>query len=120
MVCGTPGGDYQDQWTPAMFLRHLHCGQNLQEAIDTPAFQTNHMPSSFWPRNAELGSLSLEDRFPGETVEELKARGHRVKLVDPWSLGRLSAVAREKDPSGAVQLKAAANPRFMQGYAVAR
>ena len=120
MVCGTPGGDYQDQWTPAMFLRHLHCGHNLQEAIDTPAFQTNHMPSSFWPRNADLGSLNLEERFPEATFEALKERGHKVKSVDPWSLGRLSAVAREKDPSGAIQIKAAANPRFMQGYAVAR
>ena len=120
MVCGTPGGDYQDQWTLAMFLRHLHCGQNLQEAIDTAAFQTNHMPSSFWPRNADLGSLSLESRFPESTVAALEKRGHKVKLVDPWSLGRLSAVAREKSANGPAQIKAAANPRFMQGYAVAR
>ena len=120
MVCGTPGGDYQDQWTPAMFLRHLHCGMNLQQAIDAPAFQSNHMPSSFWPRSADLGSLSLEERFPEATVKALEARGHKVKLVDPWSLGRLSAVAREKTASGAIQIKAAANPRYMQGYAVAR
>ena len=38
---------------------------------------------------------------------------------DAWSEGRLSAVAREMD--GDVQLvKAAANPRGVQGYAVAR
>ncbi len=120
MVCGTPGGDYQDQWTLAMFLRHVHAGMNLQQAIDAPSFQTNHMPSSFWPRAADLGSLSLEERFPEETIAALEKRGHRVKRVDPWSLGRVSAVAREKDASGDIQIKAAANPRFMQGYAVAR
>jgi gamma-glutamyltranspeptidase / glutathione hydrolase len=36
-------------------------------------------------------------------------------VTEPWSLGRLSATARE----GAL-LKAAANPRLMQGYAVGR
>lgn len=115
-VMGTPGGDYQDQWTTAVLLRHLHAGMNLQEAIDCPAFQTDHMPSSFWPRQVDAGSLTLEDRFPEETVEELWERGHRIALNDAWSLGRVSAVAKEPDG----QIKAAANPRFMQGYAVAR
>jgi gamma-glutamyltranspeptidase / glutathione hydrolase len=37
-------------------------------------------------------------------------------VAEPWSLGRLSAVAREADGT----LRAAANPRGMQGYAVGR
>jgi gamma-glutamyltranspeptidase / glutathione hydrolase len=36
-------------------------------------------------------------------------------VLPPWSLGRVSAVSREGD-----QLRAGANPRLMQGYAVAR
>ncbi len=115
MVCGTPGGDYQDQWTLTFFLRHLHHGMNLQEAIDAPMFQTDHMPSSFWPRAADLGSLALEDRFDGACTDELERRGHRVMEAESWSLGRLSAAKREDG-----MLKAAANPRFMQGYAVGR
>ncbi len=115
MVFGTPGGDYQDQWTPPFFLRHIHHGMNLQEAIDAPAFNTDHMPSSFFPRAADLGSLSLEARFPKATVEELKRRGHRVSEVDPWSLGRISA-ARKDGPL----LRAGANPRLQQGYAIGR
>jgi gamma-glutamyltranspeptidase/glutathione hydrolase len=38
-----------------------------------------------------------------------------VNVTPPWSLGRVSAVAREDG-----QLLAAANPRLMQGYAVCR
>jgi gamma-glutamyltranspeptidase/glutathione hydrolase len=38
-----------------------------------------------------------------------------VEVVDDWSLGRVCAAARD----GAV-LKAAANPRFMQNYAIGR
>jgi gamma-glutamyltranspeptidase/glutathione hydrolase len=115
LAFGTPGGDYQDQWSLTFFLHHLHHGMNLQEAIDCPMFHTDHMPSSFWPRTAQPASLSLEARFPEKTVRELERRGHKVTVTEPWSLGRLSAAARE----GAL-LKAAANPRFMQGYAVGR
>ena len=115
MVFGTPGGDQQDQWSLHVFLRHVHFGMNLQEAIDAPAFHTEHAPSSFYPRDARLGHLALEERFPKSTVDELARRGHEVELRDGWSLGRVSAAAKE----GPI-LKAAANPRHMQGYAIGR
>lgn len=115
MVFGTPGGDSQDQWTLTFFARHSQHGMNLQEAIDAPMFQTNHMPSSFWPREADLGSLLLEDRFSDGDVRELEKRGHKIEQKEPWSLGRLSAVSK----TGEV-LKGAANPRLMQGYAIGR
>ena len=47
LVFGTPGGDQQDQWALHVFLRHIHFGMNLQEAIDAPALHTEHAPSSF-------------------------------------------------------------------------
>jgi gamma-glutamyltranspeptidase/glutathione hydrolase len=115
LVFGTPGGDQQDQWALHVFLRHVHFGMNLQEAIDTPAFHTEHAPSSFYPRAARPGHLALEGRFPRATVEELRRRGHALELCGEWSLGRVCAAARD----GAV-LKAAANPRFMQNYAIGR
>jgi gamma-glutamyltranspeptidase/glutathione hydrolase len=115
MAFGTPGGDQQDQWALHMFLRHVHFGMNLQEAIDAPAFHSEHAPSSFYPREARLGCLALEGRFPAATVAELRRRGHEVELRDDWSLGRVSAAAKD----GPI-LKAAANPRYMQGYAIGR
>ena len=116
MAFGTPGGDYQDQWSLTFLLRHLHHGLNLQQAIDAPMFQTDHFPGSFWPRSADLGSLKVEGRLPEKTVEELERRGHRITRDTDWSLGRLSAAQRGDDGL----LRAAANPRFMQGYAVGR
>ena len=88
---------------------------NLQEAIDAASFQTDHLVDSFWPRGADLGSLFVESRFPDATIADLKDRGHRLTVTEDWSLGRLSAAAKDGD-----LLKAAANPRMMQGYAVGR
>ena len=115
MVFGTPGGDQQDQWSTLMFLHHVDHGMNLQEAIDCPAFHTDHFPSSFWPRSYQPKKVVLEDQFSEYTVTELKRRGHDVEVSDPWSEGRLTGASRD----GGV-LKAAANARGMQGYAAGR
>ncbi|MDJ0947596.1 MAG: gamma-glutamyltransferase family protein [Alphaproteobacteria bacterium] len=115
MAFGTPGGDGQDQWPIAFFLRHVHHGMNLQEAIDAPAFFNENHPNSFYPRRALPGRLSAEGRFAEETLDGLRDRGHDLEVVPDWSLGRLSAATRENGV-----LKAGANPRGMQGYAVGR
>jgi gamma-glutamyltranspeptidase/glutathione hydrolase len=113
---GTPGGDQQDQWSLTAFLNHVHFGLDLQAAIDAPSFHTNHLIGSFHPRPFEPRVVEIESRFDPAAIEELRRRGHDVHVADPWSLGRVSAVARESDGV----LKAAANPRGMQGYAVGR
>ena len=51
-----------------------------------------------------------------DVVADLRRRGHEVEVSGPWTLGRVTAVAREPDGL----LKAGANPRGMQGYAVGR
>ncbi|MFQ5567837.1 MAG: gamma-glutamyltransferase family protein, partial [Paracoccaceae bacterium] len=113
---GSPGGDQQDQWTLGMLLRHLHHGLNLQAAIDAPLFHTAHYVNSFAPRVFEPGVLLVEERFPRGAIEALRARGHLVDVQPPWVLGRLTAAGFTR--SGGV--RAAANPRFMQAYAVGR
>jgi gamma-glutamyltranspeptidase/glutathione hydrolase len=115
LAYGTPGGDQQEQWALHVLLNHVDRGLNLQEAIDAPDFHTEHLISSFFPRDVVPRSLLVEERFGDDVVEGLRARGHDVTVTPPWSLGRVSAVAREGG-----QLRAAANPRGMQGYAVAR
>jgi gamma-glutamyltranspeptidase / glutathione hydrolase len=115
LAFGTPGGDQQDQWTLGFFLNHVHFGMNLQQAIDFPAFHSRHMPSSFYPREAYPKVLDVEDRVGERAIGELRDLGHDVITAPPWSLGRISAVARR----GGV-LYAAASPRGMQAYAVGR
>ncbi len=117
MALGTPGGDQQDQWSYTFLLRLLYGGMNLQEAVDAPMFHNNAFPGSFHPREFAPGELVVEDRFGPEVIADLRRRGHRVTAAGPWTLGRLSAVSR--DPESGV-LRAGANPRGMQGYAVGR
>jgi gamma-glutamyltranspeptidase/glutathione hydrolase len=88
---------------------------NLQQAIDFPAFHSRHMPSSFYPRESYPKALDMEERAGEAVAGDLRRRGHDVTVRPPWSLGRISAVAR----SGGM-LYAAANPRGMQGYAAGR
>ena len=79
-------------------------------------FHSNHFPSSFYPRAAFPGQVEIESRAPASLVASLRERGHDVVVTDEWSLGRLSAISR--GPDGV--LRAAANPRGMQGYAAGR
>jgi gamma-glutamyltranspeptidase/glutathione hydrolase len=116
LVFGTPGGDQQDQWQLSFFLRHVHHHDNLQQAIDAPLFHTSHFPGSFHPRTREAASLTAEENFAPKVLEALRRRGHRLTVAEPWSVGRLTAAAR--NPDGL--LRAAATPRLMQAYAVGR
>jgi len=115
LAFGTPGGDQQDQWSLLFFLNHVLAGMNLQRAIDFPSFHSAHMPSSFYPREAQPRVLDVESRVGTAVIEDLRRRGHLVNVRPAWSLGRVSAVARRDG-----MLYAAANPRGMQGYAVGR
>ena len=117
LACGTPGGDQQDQWQLPFLLHHLVGGRDLQEAIEAPSFHTTSIPSSFYPRETHPGELVAEDRLGPEVLAELERRGHRLLRAGDWTLGRLSAVAR--DPETGL-LSGAATARGEQGYAVGR
>jgi gamma-glutamyltranspeptidase/glutathione hydrolase len=115
LAWGSPGGDQQDQWSTQLFMRHVHAGMNLQEAIDAPAWHSEHFPISFWPRTARPGVLVVERRLPRATIAELERREHIVEVDADWCEGRLTAAARDGK-----RRRAAANPRGMQGYAAGR
>lgn len=116
LAFGTPGGDQQDQWPLIAFLRHVHHGLDLQQAIEAPCFHTEHFRSSFYPRAAKPGAVTVEGRLSAATIAELRRRGHGIEVAPDWSQGWISAVSRSADG----QIRAGANPRGSYGYAVAR
>ena len=99
----------------AMFLRHVHFGLDLQAANDAPAFHTKHLASSFFPRECELGSLSLEGRLDKAVYDDLKSRGHRLEVYGDYDLGYVTAATRVDG-----LLRAGASPRGGHCYATGR
>ncbi|MBB3425930.1 gamma-glutamyltranspeptidase/glutathione hydrolase [Rhizobium sp. BK312] len=116
LAFGTPGGDQQEQWQLSFFLRYVHHGLNLQEAIDKPLFHSTHFPSSFYPRTREPGGLTAEANFNADVLDTLRKKGHQLTVAPEWTVGRLTAARRDADGL----LRAAATPRLMQAYAVGR
>ena len=116
LVFGTPGGDQQDQWQLIWFLRFVHFGFDLQRCMDAPLFHSLHFQSSFFPRETMPGEMMIEPSISDDVISDLRKRGHKVSVAEPWSIGRLTAAMRQ--PDGV--LRAAATPRLMQAYAVGR
>jgi gamma-glutamyltranspeptidase/glutathione hydrolase len=116
MAWGTPGGDQQDQWSLLVWLAHTRFALDLQAAIDAPRFHIEHMPSSFYPRQAHTGVVVVEERVGDDVIADLRARGHIIEAAPGWSLGRVTAVARRDDGA----LCAGADPRGVQAYVAGR
>ena len=116
LVFGTPGGDQQDQWQLIWFLRFVHFGMGLQQCMDQPLFHSMHFQGSFFPREVKPGEMMIEPNVGEDVIADLRARGHKVTVAEPWTVGRLTAALREPDGL----LRAAATPRLMQAYAVGR
>ena len=83
-------------------------------------WHVDHFPASFWPHALKLNQLVLESRFAEADIQNLKDRGHEVRLGEPWSEGRLCVSTRERDSQGRLILRTAASPRGMQAFAVGR
>ena len=116
MVLSTPGGDNQDQALLQVLLNIVEFGMNPQEAVEAPRFDTQHYISSFDDHEFLPGSLNVEARVGLKTIQELSARGHKVKMQSDW--GTLSApTVITYDPKTGV-VAAGADPRRSR-YAVA-
>ena len=89
MVLSTPGGDNQDQALLQVLLNIIEFDMNPQEAVEAPRFDTQHYVSSFDDHEFLPGSLNIESRVSEKTVDDLKHRGHKVKVQSAW--GTLSS-----------------------------
>jgi len=76
LVFGTMGGDGQPQIHLQVYTAVARFGLNIQEAIEMPR----------WIHGAANGeeSLQVEGRFPPETLEALRQRGHAVNEQGAW------------------------------------
>ena len=90
MAIGTPGGDNQEQTILQAFLNVVEFQDqwypNLHTAFAWPRMQTFHFLGSFWPHPIELNRLDVETGVAGDVIENLRSRGHDVRVVPPVSI----------------------------------
>ncbi|HXF54102.1 MAG TPA: gamma-glutamyltransferase family protein [Hyphomicrobiaceae bacterium] len=103
MVYGTMGGEGQPQTQAAIFSRYAMFGQDLQAAVTAPRW----LLGKTWGEDSV--TLKLESRFDPTLVDALRAAGHDVDLVAPYSsiMGHAGALVRHDN--GVIE--GAADPR---------
>ena len=102
MVFGTMGGDGQPQIHLQVYTAAARFGLNIQAAIEMPR----------WIHGAanDTKSLHVESRFPPETLQALRQRGHMVEELSAWETGMGYAQGITFDPSAGV-MQGGADPR---------
>jgi len=109
MVLSTPGGDNQDQALLQVMLNIIEFGMNPQEAVEAPRFDTQHFVSSFDNHEFLPGSLNVESRIPADVINQLAARGHKIKIQTAWGTGSSPTVIIYDAKSGVIS--GGADPR---------
>lgn len=90
MVYGSMGGDGQPQFQAALFSRYAFFGQELQDAIAAPRWLLGRSPT-----DSET-ILRMESRVSSSVLMRLRAAGHKVDLVPPFTpmMGHAGAIVR--------------------------
>jgi gamma-glutamyltranspeptidase/glutathione hydrolase len=113
MAIGTPGGDNQEQTIIQTLLDVIEFRPewypNLHAAFEWPRVQTAHFYGTVWPHPGGFNKLNIEAGIPDSVVQDLKARGHDVTRVAPFSLVSC-ATAVMLDPATGNRI-AGADPR---------
>ena len=93
IILGSTGGDGQPQTHIQLLSSIIDYGLNIQEAIYSPRW---FLPGTIYEKHKVL---LLEGRLPTRVIEELKAIGHRVEVVEPFSslMGHAQGITISKD-----------------------
>jgi gamma-glutamyltranspeptidase len=96
LVYGNMGGDGQPQSQAAVFSRYAIFGRDLQQSITAPRWLLGRT----WGDMSV--SLKIESRFESSTIDALRAAGHEIEVIEPYSdlVGHAGALVRH--PSGVV------------------
>jgi gamma-glutamyltranspeptidase / glutathione hydrolase len=113
MITGSPGTDDQVLRTMQTLLNVIEFGMNIQQAIEAPRWSSRAFPASPFPHTMYPGDLSVEARIPAAVQQALLARGHKLRVEPPWSLGSNAAILFSSKTG---VLDAGADPR-VEAYA---
>ena len=112
-ILGSPGGDDQVIRTIQTLINVVDFGMNIQQAIESPRWSTTSFPSSVFPHTMSPGAAAVEARIPVSNQQALIARGHKLHVSGPWSLGSNAGILVNMKTG---VLSAGADPR-VEAYA---
>ena len=109
LAIGTPGGDSQDQQILLVLLNIIDFGLDVQAAIEAPRVNSLHPQSSFDDHRAQPGVLEVERTLAPDVLEELRVRGHVLRVRGAYGIST-GIVAAGIDPVTG-RLRGGADPR---------
>jgi gamma-glutamyltranspeptidase/glutathione hydrolase len=86
LAISTPGGDSQDQQILNVLLNVFVFDMDIQAAIEAPRVNSTHPHSSFDSHESVPGELEIENRVPARVLDDLKARGHVLRVLGPYAM----------------------------------
>nr|WP_277819389.1 gamma-glutamyltransferase [Pseudoroseomonas vastitatis] len=82
-LLGTPGADNQVQINLQTVVSLIDLGLDPQQIAEAPRWSSSQPgQDANWPHAGD-DALTLEQGFPAETLDNLRARGHQLKIVPP-------------------------------------
>jgi gamma-glutamyltranspeptidase/glutathione hydrolase len=113
LAVSVAGGDNQDQMTLQLILNQFEFSLSPADSVIAPRFMTDHFISSFGQKPPLLGQLRINPEVGSETLDALRALGHKLK-TNPGPLSAAPSVISLQQGSpeaGSLQLHAAGDPR---------
>ena len=90
-VFGSPGGETIGQTEFQMLVNLIDFEMPVQQAIEAPRFALDADPNFYKPGAAIR--VQIEGRVAPKTIEELKAMGHQIQVLQGWgSLGHMQTI----------------------------
>ena len=87
LVGGTPGANIQLQTNLQLITNVVDLKMNVQEATEAPRWQHLNAPGQSSAEETGSGVLEIENRVSSAVIDELRAKGHEVKLLAAWGHG---------------------------------
>jgi gamma-glutamyltranspeptidase/glutathione hydrolase len=109
LAISTPGGDSQDQQILNVLLDMMVFDMDVQAAIEAPRVNSNHPHSSFDNHESVAGQLEVENRVPAKVLDDLRARGHVLRVIGAYAMST-GVVAVGVNPKTGT-LRGGADPR---------
>jgi gamma-glutamyltranspeptidase/glutathione hydrolase len=101
LVGGTPGGDQQPQWNMQIISNLIDHGMDVQAAVEAPRWQG--FPGTDPINLPNPHELRVESRVDPAVIEELRQRGHTVKVLDPYAAGGAAFLIARDPETGILQ-----------------